>query len=153
MLRPTSLLITFLGCLVLVTVACSKDEDKKANANTTTAALGEPIGAEVPASGKMPALSLALAVSKGQDPVPVLPHVVGVVSTAVGGCPDFVAEDKEVVAVNFTVEHGKMKVAPRSDSTGIKCLVAALDGKDVGGTNTNVAAARVEIKLPPVTTK
>lgn len=143
-----------LGCLILVTVACSKDEDKKSSPGNVTAAptalraeLGEPVGADVPAKGNVPAISLALAISKGQDPVQFLPQVVGAVALAVTGCPAFVAEDKEVTAVNFTVENGKMRVPARADSPGIKCLAAALDGKDGGPAGSNVAAGRVEIKV------
>jgi hypothetical protein len=137
------------GCLILVTVACSKDEEKK-TPSVTSAQLGEPVGAEVPARGNVPAISLALAISKGQDPVQFLPQVVGAVAAAVSGCPAFVAssQDKEVTAVNFTLENGKMKVPPRADSPGIKCLATALDGKDAGPAGSNVAAARVEIKVP-----
>ena len=150
-MRASFASLLFVGCSVVATVACSKDEDKKKP--SPIADLGEPIGADVPAKGDVPAISLALAVSKGQDPVTLLPHVVSAVATAVNGCPDFVREDKDVTAVTFSLENGKMKVPPRDESPGTKCLAAALNGKDGGPAGSNVPSARVEIKLPPAPAK
>lgn len=144
---PSSASLLTLGCFAVAAVACSKDEEPK-KSNVTAAQLSEPVGAEVPAKGSVPAISLALAVAKGQDPVTFLPTIVGAVSQAVSACPAFVSEEKDVTAVNFTLENGKMKVPARADSPGIKCLAAALDGKDAGPAGTNLSAARVEIKVP-----
>ena len=101
--------------------------------------------AEVQAKGNVPAFSLALAVSRGRDPVSLLPQLVGAVSGAVTSCPAFVAEEKEsVTALNFTVTGGKMKVTPRLDpSAGVKCLVSTLDGKDVSGGDRMLPPSRV----------
>src|SRR5262245_31695305 len=109
-----SLLLIAVGCFVALTVGC--DKGKSVNKDNPAGELGEPIGAEVPGKGNIPPLALALAVSKGQDPVVLLPKVVGAVSSAVSACPAFVAEGKEsadVAAFSFNLEAGKLMVASR----------------------------------------
>lgn len=149
MLRSASSLL-LVGCLTAGAVACSKDKEAKAET-----ALGDPIGAEVQASGNVPALSLALAVGKGQDPVAHLPHIVGAVSAAVGGCPAFVTEQKEsITAVPFTLEKGKMRVEPTTETAGLQCLASALDGKDIpSATSPDPIRGRVEIRMSATATK
>lgn len=149
MLRSSTLLF-FVFPSILGVAACSKDKDTQPDGPR----LGEPIGAEVQARGSVPALSVALAVSKGQDPVGYLPTVVSAMSSAVSGCPAFVSEgDENGVGFDFTVNAGKVKVAPRPDaSPGARCLSAALEGKDLGSPSTSLEG-RVEIKLSSATAK
>lgn len=141
----------FLLATLLVIVGACKDKDVEKKSSTPPAPdLGEPIGAELPAKGTTPAMSLAIAVTKGQDPVAVMPKVVGNVSTAVSGCPSFVTEEKEnIVAINFTIEGGKMKPLPRAanESAGVKCVVAALDQKEAGVATLPNMNGRVEVKI------
>lgn len=145
--RPLRLTLCALGLLALL--GCSKDKDKDVKPGSTPPApdLGEPIGAELPERGATPSLSLAIAVSKGNDPVAVMPKVVGHVSSAVAACPAFVSEEKDIVALNFTTADGKMKMLPRAanDNEGVKCVSAALDGKEIGTPST--MNGRVEIKV------
>jgi hypothetical protein len=136
--------------LLLPLAACKDKEIEKKNSTPPSPDLGEPIGAELPAKGTTPAMSLAIAVTKGQDPVAVMPKVVGNVATAVNGCPSFVTEEKEnIVAINFTIEGGKMKPLPRAanESAGVKCVVAALDQKEAGAATLPNMNGRVEIKV------
>lgn len=140
----------FLGVLL---VACSKDKPSGGNASRM-GALGDPIGAEIQASAKAPAMSIALAITKGQDPVPMLPKLVSAVAQSAAQCPAFVAEAKEpatdVVAVDFTVEQGKLKPLPRpaSEATaGRTCLGTQLEGKELAAADTPKLEGRAEIKL------
>lgn len=148
--RRLSLLLTFsLGFTVLV--ACSKDKPPADQGPQ----LGEPIGAEIQGRTNMPALSLALAVSQGQDPVPILPKVVTAVANAVKDCPEFSKDDdkENVTAFAFASgADGKIKVTPRSNERpGVKCVATALDGKDIG--TTAALEGRIELKLSSVATK
>jgi hypothetical protein len=135
-----------LASLALAGAACSK----KDGGGSTAAAqkgpeLGEPVGAQIGAHGKVPAMEIAFALGKGIDPAPLLPKVVSAVSAAIGQCPAFVEEDKDAItAIDFTVEAGKLKPVPRTDrSAGAQCIAGALDGKDIGTASKD---ARVEIK-------
>jgi len=138
--------------VALSALACSKD---KAAPQASTA-LGEPIGANVPATPKMPALSIAFAVTKGHDPVPMLGPLVSAVSQSVMACPAFVEEAKassaDVTAVDFAIEAGKVKPVPRpasEASKGRECLASAMNGKELGATTTPKIDGRAEIKLTP----
>jgi hypothetical protein len=142
----------FFAFLLVAAAACSKD---KAAPQATTA-LGEPIGAQVPATAKMPALAIAFAVTKGHDPVPMLGALVSAVSQSVMACPAFVEEAKassaDITAVDFAIEQGKVKPVPRpaSEATkGRECLAAALTGKELGAATTPKIDGRAEIKLTP----
>lgn len=155
MLRSASLPL-LVSCLGALSLACAKDKDKDKQPDAVQ--LGEPIGAEVQAKGSVPALSLAVAVSKGQDPVPLLPQLVSGVSSAVAGCPAFVSESEKdnenVTAFDFTVTGGKMKIAPKPEaSSGVTCVTTALEGKDVGAKDVASLAGRVEIKLSSASAK
>ena len=141
--------------LLGVTLACSKD---KASPSSTSkvGTLGEPIGAELAATPKLPALSIAFAVTKGADPVPMLSSLVTAVTQSIVGCPDFVTEARksqsDVIAVDFTVEQGKIKPAPRpaSEATaGRECLSKALDGKQLAAADSPKLDGRTEIKVTP----
>jgi hypothetical protein len=141
-----------LAFLLLAAAACSKD--KPAPQGTT--ALGEPIGAQVPATAKMPSLAIAFAVTKGHDPVPMLGPLVTAVSQSVMACPAFVEEAKasasDVIAVDFAIEQGKVKPVPRpaSEATkGRECLASAMTGKELGAAATPKMDGRAEIKLAP----
>jgi hypothetical protein len=132
--------------------ACSKG---KAQPEATTA-LGEPVGTNIDANAKMPATSIAFAVTKGQDPVPMLPKIVTAVSQAIMACPAIVDEAKaspaDVVPVDFAIEGGKVKPVsrPASEATkGRECLAQAMLGKELGPATTPKLDGRVEIKLTP----
>ena len=129
------------AALVLVTVACQKEKSEAPQ-------LGEPIGAQVPARGEAPPLSIAFAVARGHDPVPLLAPLVGVVSSAAAGCSTLAKETADgPIAVEFQIEQGKMKVPPRPSPPGASCLTTALDGKALGTPEANPLAARVELKM------
>jgi len=139
-----SFLVLALCCSAL---ACSKDKDKPRD---TREELGEPIGAQVPASGKLPSLTIALAVSKGQDPVPMLAPFVDAVTKAAIACPDFTADvvgkPQEPAGIEFVVEGGKLKLTGKSDPTPpAKCFAAALEGKTVGPATMPRTSGRSEI--------
>src|SRR5262245_37506945 len=111
------------GCAAFALVAfaalaslagCQKDKP-----STQATQLGEPIGAEVPARGDAPPITLAFAVAKGSDPVPMLAPLVSAVAGAMSGCPTFAKEaERGVTAIDFTIEGGKMKVPGRPDPQG-----------------------------------
>ncbi len=155
MIRLSGSLSLVLG-LVLVSGAFACSKDKASSSTSKAGTLGEPIGAEMERSAKLPAMSIAFAVTKGVDPVPMLSKLVTAVSQSIAGCPDFVAEaqksQSDVIAVDFTVEQGKIKPAsrPASEATaGRECLSKALDGKDLAATDTPKLNGRAEIKLTP----
>lgn len=123
--------------------ACTKDKPEAAAPQ-----LGEPIGAQVPARGETPAMTIAFAVAKGSDPVPLLAPLVSAVAAATSACPAFAKEaERGVTAIDFTVEGGKMKVPGRPDPAGAKCLAATLDGKDLGSPSPSALSARIELKV------
>ena len=137
----------FLVLALCGALACSKDKDK---ARDTREELGEPIGAQVPASGKLPSLTIALAISKGQDPVPMLSRFVDAITKAAIACPDFTAEvvgkPKEPAGIEFVVEGGKLKLTGKGDPTPpARCFASALEGKEVGPATMPRLSGRSEI--------
>jgi hypothetical protein len=129
--------------LMLVATAALACQKEKASAPQ----LGEPVGAQVPARPNLPAFSIAFAVTKGSDPVPLLAPLVTAVSNAAAGCPALPKEATDnITAVDFTIAHGKMKVPPPSTAGG-KCLASALDGKDLGAADAAPLDARLELKI------
>jgi hypothetical protein len=143
--RPSpSAAFSLVACAALVCLTgCQKD---KPSAQATQ--LGEPIGAQVPARGDAPPITIAFAVAKGSDPVPLLPPLVSAVAGAMSGCPAFPKEaERGVTAIDFTIEGGKMKVPGRPESPGAKCLATALDGKDLGAPSATPLGARIELKV------
>lgn len=141
-----------LAALVLLfAAACSKDKDKPRD---TREELGEPIGAQVPAAGKQPSMSIALAVSKGSDPVAMLAPFVDGITKAVAKCPDFTDELRahpfDPAGFEFAVETGKVKLTGRTDpSPGTKCFAAAFEGKEIGAPSMPRVTGRTEILLRP----
>jgi hypothetical protein len=137
-------MIRYIACalvpLTLAAFGCSKSKPPPAQ-------LGEPVGAQVPARASLPAFSIAFAVTKGKDPIPLLAPLVSAVSSATAGCPTLAADAKdEITAFDFKIDKGKMQVPPRPTPAGAKCLSSALDGKDLGAADTTLDA-RVELKM------
>jgi hypothetical protein len=136
--------LSFAGfSIVLALGGCDRDKSSELSQ------LGEPIGAQLQADGNVPALSLAFAVSKGQDPVPLLPHIVGAVATAVRRCPAFAVEEKATITtLAFTVENHTMKLGPRPEAPpGVRCVASALDGKDIASAPARLLNGRIEIMI------
>jgi hypothetical protein len=143
MLRSIAWLLLLGSCLGAL--ACQKDKRERDEGPQ----LGPPIGAQLQGQGSAPTFSIALAVSAGQDPIPLLPQVAGAVSSAVAKCPAFVAESKDAITgVDFTIVSGKLKIGPHSDpAAGVKCITSALEGQNVSDASAPQLSGRVEIKM------
>jgi hypothetical protein len=95
---------------------------------------GDPIGIQIEAHGAVPALSVAVAVTKGRDPTPFVGPLASAVHGAATGCPAFVAAIAagktariELGARNNVLE--SLGAAP--DEVGGACMTSALAGKPV----------------------
>ena len=147
MFRSQSLISALIvsGSFVSLAGGCSKDGANE----KPTAQLGEAIGANIDARGNVPAMSVALALAPGKDPIKYLPKVVSAVSNSVGACPAFIAEEKDgVTGVPFSVNAGKIAPKPVEYlSDGSKCVFGALKDRDIGDATETGFDGRVEIKL------
>jgi hypothetical protein len=110
---------------VASSVACSKPDNVQ---------YGDPVGIQIDAKGTVPALEIAVAVTKGRDVTPAVSSLAGSVYAAASSCPAFVtaANGGKAVRLRLTAEAGVLhapKQAPAEEAGS--CMVHALDGKAV----------------------
>ncbi len=118
----------FCACGLL---GCESRSDARAGSGP---AYGDPVGIKIGAQGGVPALSLAVAVSKGRDPSPSVPGLAGAVHGAAAACPAFVAaiDAGKTVRLSFGARRGALEaLGAAPDEVGGACMTAALGGKSV----------------------
>jgi hypothetical protein len=118
-----ALLATATVCLA----AC--DESTKNEAQ-----YGEPVGIQIAGHGAIPALSVAVAVTKGRDVNVTVSSMAGGIFTAAAACPAVMASVAagSVTRLTLTAQGGVLHAPPKPpDDPGAACMTRALDGKAV----------------------
>jgi len=134
------------AALVLAALAMSLagcDESK------SEAQYGEPVGIQIAAHGAVPALSVAVAVTKGRDVSVTVSSVAGAVFTAAAACPAVVATvaGGSVIRLMFTAQGNTLHApAKLPEDPGGACMVRALDGKAVTTDKPDLLDVIVEIR-------
>jgi hypothetical protein len=120
-------------------------DDGSANA----AQYGDPVGIVLEAHGAIPALGVAVAVTKGRDVTAVVSSVAGAIAAAANACPPLVAavSGGSVARLAFTAQggviHGPAK--PPQDPVAA-CAMHALEGKTVAADKPDALDILVEIR-------
>ena len=95
---------------------------------------GEPVGIQIAGHGAVPALSVAVAVTKGRDVSATVSSVAGAVFTAAAACPMIVTSiaggsvARLMLTAQGNVLHGPAKVP---EDPGGACMTRALEGKAI----------------------
>jgi hypothetical protein len=113
------------GVAVASTAACSKPD----NVN-----YGDPVGIQIDAKGTVPAIDIAVAVTKGRDVTPAVSSLAGSVYAAASACPAFVTavNSGKLVRLRFTAEAGVLHPPAQTPTEEAgSCMIHALDGKPV----------------------
>jgi hypothetical protein len=95
---------------------------------------GEPVGIQIAGHGSVPALSVAVAVTKGRDVSTTVGSVAGAVFTAAAACPAVVATVSAGSVIRLTLAaQGSVLHAPPKlpEEQGAACMARALDGKPI----------------------
>jgi hypothetical protein len=105
------------------------DESPKSDAQ-----YGEAVGIEIAAQGTAPALSIAVAMTKGHDVAAAVSSVAGAVFTATAACPAVLPTlaAGSVIRLTFTAQGGALHApAKLPEDPGAACVTRALDAKPV----------------------
>jgi len=110
---------------------------------------GEPVGIQIAGHGSVPALSVAVAVTKGRDVSATVGSMASAVFTAAAACPAVVATVSAGSVIRLTlaaqanVLHAPAKL---SEDPGAACVAHALDGKAITTDRPEVLDIIVEIR-------
>jgi hypothetical protein len=124
---------TWLLVAAVLAGLCACDHDKSGPPSIADK-LGDPIGIEIQAHAAVPALSVAVAVTKGRDPTPFVGTLASGVFAAAAGCPDFVTAMNagKTARIQLGARGNKLEsLGAAPDEVGGACITAALGGKPV----------------------
>ncbi len=132
---------------LLSSPACDDRGSAKGNASPS---YGDPVGIRIGAQGTVPALTVAVAATKGRDPEPSVPSLAGAIHSAALGCPAFIAAMSagKTARLELGARKGVFEALGASaDDVGAACMSAALGGKPVAMDRPDPMDLIVELKL------
>jgi hypothetical protein len=134
--------MTLVTATAIFTAGC--DESSKSDVQ-----YGEPVGIQIAGHGAVPALSVAVAVTKGRDVSATVGSVAGAVFTAAGACPAVVSAiaSGSVARLTLTAQGGLLHAPPKApEDPGGACMTRALDGKPITTDKPDALDLIVEIR-------
>jgi len=111
---------------------------------------GEPIGIELQASGPIPALSMAVAVTKGRDPSVMVGPLATALYGAARACPEFVKAMSAGKTARLELGAEKdalLALGAPADEVGGQCMTTALGGKTVKMDKPDAMDLVIELRL------
>jgi hypothetical protein len=111
---------------------------------------GEAVGIRLDAHGSVPALAVAVAVTKGRDPSPMVGPLATAIYAAALACPGFVSAVSagKTTRLELGAEHNVLEaLGARADEVGGPCMTAALGGKTVTMDRPEAMDVAIELRV------
>jgi hypothetical protein len=110
---------------------------------------GDPVGIQIDARGNVPALTVAVAVTKGRDVSATVSSVAGAMFGAASACPAAMTtlSSGSIIRLTMAAQGGTLHAPPKlPEDKGASCMIHALDGKPVSTDKPDALDVIVEIR-------